>query len=159
MARAKKPTNLKIIQGTHRPDRANPNEPDPEILSDIPEPPAGLSDEIKAAWRMFAEQLQMIGVLAKTDLAALEAAASCYVEWKNARDFIAQHGVAYEEKSVDKNGDVVVLGWKKYPQTTALHAAENRLRLWLNQFGMTPASRANVSATPGKNESSPWDAF
>lgn len=50
MPNHRKPKGAKILQGTFRKDRANPNEPDPLPLDEIPKPPKDLPKSGKDEW-------------------------------------------------------------------------------------------------------------
>lgn len=159
MANPRTPTALKVIRGTDQPCRRNDNEPQIAALRNIPDPPRNLPKEAKKAWRELGQKLADAGVIVDVDLQAFEALVSCWVEWKHCRDFCFEHGYAYEKFGLDKDGEMVSFGWKQYPQATHLNTAETRLRQWLNQFGMTPASRAGIAAARSGEQSSPWDSF
>src|SRR5919107_1437982 len=83
MGNPRKPTALKELQGTFRPDRANPAEPRPD--RSVPFPPERLSDQAKAAWRELAEIADGLGVLTEGDPVALEAMAGALADLRDAR--------------------------------------------------------------------------
>ena len=67
--RKKLPTNLKILKGTQRADRVNPNEPMPD--PNIPEAPDFLSKDALIEWGRITAQLFKLGLLTDIDMAAL----------------------------------------------------------------------------------------
>jgi len=69
MSRHKDPTALKVIKGTFRQDRAQPNEPTPEV--GIPPAPAHLAGDALAEWQRVTPLLEACNMLAKIDLAIL----------------------------------------------------------------------------------------
>jgi P27 family predicted phage terminase small subunit len=162
MPNPKTPTALKIVRGTDQPCRRNENEPQVVALRDIPKPPRDLPAAGKKAWVELAQKLVDSGVMTDVDLMAFGALVSCYVEWKTCRDFCFKNGYVFEEKQVievDGEPQVITTGWRRYPQAVNLNAAEVRLKQWLNQFGMTPSSRAGIAAARSGEQSSPWDNF
>jgi len=58
-----KPTQLKVLGGTLRTDRANRNEPKPK--RSIPRCPSHLSDEAKREWHRVAGDLADLGLLCR----------------------------------------------------------------------------------------------
>ena len=65
----KKPTSLKLIQGTFRSDRALAHEVKPDTV--IPPVPAHLTDEAKVEWGRISQELYQLGLLSNIDRAAL----------------------------------------------------------------------------------------
>jgi len=72
MGRINKPTKLKILKGTYRHYRENPNEPMPE--NPLGEPPISLTDVQQEAWHEIAELIPD-GVLTEADRIIVEIAA------------------------------------------------------------------------------------
>lgn len=72
--RRPKPTALKVVQGTFRPDRANKAEPRP--ARNVPKPPEWISREGKLEWKRVAPELGALGLLTGPDRAAF----ACYCE-------------------------------------------------------------------------------
>ena len=63
--RKPKPTALKLIQGTYRPDRANPNEPKPKAA--IPPCPKFLQGDARKQYRKTAKKLLKIELMPEFD--------------------------------------------------------------------------------------------
>jgi len=70
--RPRKPTNLKILQGTARPDRINPNEPKPAKPIGK-KAPAYFDAELEKIWKEFVSNAPE-GVLGNCDAFLVEAA-------------------------------------------------------------------------------------
>ncbi|MFK5282759.1 P27 family phage terminase small subunit, partial [Lacticaseibacillus paracasei] len=68
MPNPRKPLQLKIVQGTTRSDRDNPDQPEPEIV--IPDPPHHLSKHAREEWNRMAPILFDMGLIAESDRAA-----------------------------------------------------------------------------------------
>lgn len=120
---ARKPTALKILQGTdaHHPERRNPAEPHPAVGA---KPPPWLprNGPARSAWRRLAPVLTATRVLTVADAEALALACLALADFLEAR--------------ADANG------WRR------ADAAWERYSGMLVQFGMTPSSRVRVSAVP-----------
>ena len=116
-----KPTAMKILQGTARPDRMNPDEPTPE-LGAVPPPWLPSEGPARAAWDRLAPGLVRAGILTKIDGEALGLACLALEEFLAAREDAA--------------------GWRR------ADAAWKRYAVILREFGLTPSSRTRVHAVP-----------
>src|SRR5512145_2173178 len=67
--REPKLTNLKLIQGTYRPDRAHPSEPKPRAT--VPPCPKFLQGEARKLYQKTAKRLARIGLMTELDDMAL----------------------------------------------------------------------------------------
>lgn len=81
--RKPKPTKLKVIQGTFRKDRANPDEPNPKTK--IPSPPDFLNADALQEWGRMSEKLYQLGMLAEIDRGIFAAYCDSYGEWAVAK--------------------------------------------------------------------------
>jgi P27 family predicted phage terminase small subunit len=150
MPNPRKPTNMKVIEGTFRTDRANPDEPRPAV--EIPSCPAQLSAGAKREWYRIAALLEEMGLVAKVNRASLAAYCSLYARWIKAESEIAAEGEIYkvitgEKRAVD--GTVTVFySYKKSPWVDIALKCAVEMRHFANEFGLTPASQSKVSAKP-----------
>ena len=69
MARPTKPTILKLVTGTAKPGRLNPDEPQPDIQ--IPTAPHHLSKYAREEWNRIAPILEDMGLVSESDRSAL----------------------------------------------------------------------------------------
>ena len=120
---ARKPTALKMLHGTNRADRANPAEPQPAVGAKSP-PWLPKNGAARSAWNRLAPILSDLRVLTVADAEALGLACEALAEYLAARR--------------DPNG------WRR------ADSAWKRYLAALRDFGLTPASRPKVSATPAK---------
>ena len=67
--RKKLPTNIHMLKGTFRADRANPNEPTPD--PHVPDAPDHLSTDALIEWERISHQLSKLGLITEIDMAAL----------------------------------------------------------------------------------------
>lgn len=140
MTRPRKPTNLKILQGTYRPDRANPNEPKPDIC--IPDAPEFLSDRALQEWQRIAPALAEMGLLSQLDKMALAAYCSAVARLWQAEEQLKIEGVTV----TNERGRRI-----KNPLVDVANAASKQISLFASQFGMSPSTRSGVSVkTPEK---------
>jgi len=149
MANPKKPTNLKIIQGTFRKDRATPNEPKPNI--NIPSPPDHLSKEALIEWDRITPILYNLGLLSDLDMVALAAYCQAYGRWTQAEMELKGSGIIIKTQ----NGNVI-----QNPLVGIANQAMIQTHKFLVEFGLTPASRSKVSANKQDDKKAdPWGAF
>ncbi|NUO63940.1 MAG: P27 family phage terminase small subunit [Gemmatimonadaceae bacterium] len=115
MANPRKPRAFKLLQGTDRKDRRQP-EPEFPTLDDAPPPAWLLNDDARAEWNRLVGLLVPTRVLTEADITALGHLCNLH-------------------------GECLRL----YRASIAPHAATlTQLRLYLAEFGMTPASRGRA---------------
>jgi phage terminase small subunit len=146
----RKPTALKILQGTARRDRLNPNEP---------KPPAGvvvkpsLSARAAEVWDRLAPVCLAMGTLTPADtqpfgkLCELEVTAVWASSQKDAPGF------APFVVSQDFNGADIV---KIHAAIKLERETATALRPYYEYFGMTPSSRARISVPKVEEPVSKW---
>jgi phage terminase small subunit len=133
VGRPRKPTALKELEGTARPDRANPSEPTGDPIT-IGPPPAGASPEVATAWQTFAPMINEMKICLRGDVPAFLELCEA---WAHVRKTFQDH----EAKPADKTG------------------AQKNLLLWLTQFGLTPSARARVSQMAKSERADPLAKF
>ena len=120
---APKPSALKLLHGTWRPDRANPAEPVPASIGADPPPWLPTRGPARGAWDRLSAELAAMRVLTPADAEAL--ALGCMA--------LAEYLAARRRPSVSwRRADAA---WKRYAAT-------------LREFGLTPSSRTRVAAVP-----------
>ncbi|MGP6090072.1 phage terminase small subunit P27 family [Antarctobacter jejuensis] len=141
--RKPKPSGLKLVTGTERADRANPDEPRPQ--SDCPEPPDHLKAEARAEWDRVCGQLCALGILSQIDRAALAAYCQAYGRWVQAESAVDQmahrdavtHGLMIRTQGGNAIQNPLV--------GTANKAMADMMR-YAAEFGMTPSARTRIRA-------------
>lgn len=134
--RPRKPTAIKILDGTFREDRHG-DEPKIEALTSLPKPPSSLGKEGKRRWKTEGEQLLAKGILSVTDLPALEVYCAAWDEVQHCADVLSKQG----EYSMRDNGTMAA-----HPAIRRKGEALDRIRAYQREFGMTPSSRTGVKA-------------
>ncbi len=140
-ARNNKPKALHLVQGTARAGRINDNEPEPAVVEDL-KPPTGLDRYGKEAWKRNAPVLQRLGLLTEADVDALMAYCMAYSRWRRAN--IALRSV--KPDAADEYRKVAV----------TVEKAEQSMRLFAGEFGMTPSSRSRLQVDTGE-KSDPFE--
>ena len=123
MPNPRKPTRLKVLQGTDRPDRTNPNEPTYEPTSGLEAPDWLNGVEAIRVWDELIALLEGSRVMTSADRLALATLCNMQAD--------------------------VIDAWKGRSKPTA--AETTQLRLYYETFGLTPASRSKVSKAGDKD--------
>ncbi len=138
--RGKKPTNLKVLQGTYRADRDGDLKDQLQFPSYVPNAPDHLSKEGLVEWGRISTILYEAGLLTKIDRAALAAYCQSYGRWVEAEYHLKDTGLVIQTT----NGNVI-----QNPLVGISNQAMEHMRKFLTEFGMTPASRAKVPKPKG----------
>ena len=146
MGRKKKPTKLKVIEGTFRKDRSSESEPFPDVC--IPLPPDHLTDTAKKEWERISRELYSLGLLSEIDMAALAGYCQVYGRWADAEAQLKEGSILVKTNS----GNII-----QSPLVGIANTALKLMHKLLAEFGMTPASRAKVvSNKQEKGVESKW---
>ena len=139
--RKPKPTQMKVVQGTFRKDRANPNEAKPK--KQLPPCPDFLKGTARQEYFRIGRKLERIGVLTEVDDIALIGLCQSWAEYLEATEQASKTGMLVKSPS----------GYPIFnPYVTLANQALKRVKSFLTEFGMTPSSRSRVMASPGENE-------
>lgn len=148
----RKPTQMKVLEGTFRADRANKNEPTPKLVKIPPAPTIKLNAWGMEEWKRVTVQLIECGVLAATDISQLSALCYEFGEFVECGIKITEvHEVdddpALDEMTAEQRIEMMqikYLAGKNLEKLRKEHLeAYSKLA---QQFGLTPASRAKVSS-------------
>lgn len=152
-----KPTRLKEIAGNPGKRPLNSREPKPE--AGAPGMPSWLSTEAKAEWRRIVPALEQLGLVTKVDRTALAAYCQAHAELADATKLLDKEGRVVEEPIVQRcreMGETVesVIGFKKklHPAVRLQRDAFARVKAFLGEFGLTPASRTRVIGKAGEGD-------
>ncbi|HJZ06319.1 MAG TPA: phage terminase small subunit P27 family [Patescibacteria group bacterium] len=147
--RKRKPTQFHVINGTDRPCRRNENEPIPEIDSEIPLPPAHLTDHAKVEWLRMSKVLYNNGLLTQLDYAEFEIYCQAWGVLREADELMKKTFISMKTSDgtsiktglimVTKNGNVI-----NSPFLNIANTARRDCHKFLSEFGMTPSSRTKT---------------
>ena len=131
------PTKLKLVRGTLRSDRRNPQEA--SLRASLPTCPRALSQAAKREWRRVAHELVEAGLLTRVDRAGLAAYCAAWSRWIEAEEALRKYGTIIKSQS-------------GYPMVSPYFSVASKsleqMRLLLGEFDMTPSSRSRVNAQP-----------
>ena len=129
------PTAIKELEGNPGKRPLNDREPKPQKKA--PACPKWLEPEAKKEWRRLAKNLEQIGVLTEVDMAAFASYCQAYARWKEAEEFITQHGNIVRTPSGY---------WQQVPQVSIAQTYLKIMNKIAEQFGLTPSSRSRIIA-------------
>ncbi len=150
--RKPKPSGLKLVTGTDRADRANPDEPQPQPAR--PEPPGHLNAEARAEWDRICVRLCALGILSQIDRAALAAYCQAYGRWvqaEGALDLMAARDTVTHGLMIKTQGGNAI---QKPLVGTANKAMADMMR-YAAEFDMTPSARTRIRAEGATAASDP----
>lgn len=133
--RKPKPTALKELEGNPGGRPLNKKEPKPNRKA--PRCPSWLEEEAKREWKRMGKILEQMGILTEMDMTAFAGYCQAYARWKEAEEFITQHGTMIRTP----NGYL-----QQVPQVSI---AQTNLKIMLKfceQFGLTPSARSRIIA-------------
>jgi|HubBroStandDraft_6_1064221.scaffolds.fasta_scaffold288600_2 P27 family predicted phage terminase small subunit len=144
--RRPKPTQLKILEGNrgHRRIVGDDFQPEPGV----PEMPKGLSRAARREFRFMSRVLLDRGLLTIVDGKALAAYCQAYAFAEVALRDIEKHGQPVNVLALDKKtGKPVVKCRVRNPAIGTYRQMSRLMKLFLTEFGLTPASRRNLKAS------------
>ena len=107
-----------------------------------PTPPKGtircpnwLEAEAKKEWKRLAPSLEAMGVLTTADITAFAGYCQAYARWREAEEFISQHGSIFQTPS----GYV-----QQVPQVSIAQQNLKIMQSFCSEFGLTPATRSRI---------------
>ena len=125
--RKPKPTAMKVLEGNPGKRSLNTGEPKPEKKA--PRCPAWLEEHL--------------GILTEIDMAAFAGYCQAYARWKEAEEFITQHGTIVKTPSGY---------WQQVPQVSIAQTYLKIMNKFCEQFGLTPSARSRITSDMGEDK-------
>lgn len=138
--RKPKPTALKILEGNPGKRPLNKGEVCPTGAAVCPD---WLEDEAKAEWERMSKALEDMGMLTSMDMVAFAGYCQAYARWKEAEEFLTQHGSIVRTP----NGYL-----QQVPQVSIAQTNLKIVLKFCEQFGLTPSSRSRIVADKSTDE-------
>ena len=137
-----KPTQLKLLTGTTRDHRLNPNEPQPDVV--CPQAPEHLTKAARVEWDRIVVELMALQLVSNLDRGALGAYCQAYGRWSAAETALARmagrdtvtEGLIVKTKS----GNLI-----QNPLVGAANKAMADMVRYAAEFGLTPSARSRVA--------------
>jgi P27 family predicted phage terminase small subunit len=150
VGRPNKPTNLKLITGNPGKRPLNLTEVRPPLKE--PKCPAHLNADAKKFWKVMVPELLENGLLTGLDGAALALCCQAYGRWVEAERAIRAAKAKARAEGKPEDTGLIVKTPKGYPIHSPFLAIANKameqVYQYLGMFGMSPASRSRVTASP-----------
>ena len=159
----RKPTKIKLLEGTYREDRHGKLEDEPNPETEIPDIPKTLNGEAKKEWLRITPLLEELGMISKINMSSLANYCKLWGRWLKAEKMIDKEGevimVVFDQRrgkmgspKDDKPGDEIPMkiycSAKKNPWVDISLKCVQECRKLATEFGLTPASISKVTATP-----------
>ena len=153
--RRPKPTTLKILAGN--PGRRSLPRNEPRPAAGIPACPAWLSAAAKAEWKRIVPELDSMNLLTLADRAALAAYCQAWAELEHATKVLNKEGRVIKCEIVNREGDVTGSVKKLHPANRLQRDGFARVKQFLIEFGLSPASRTKVAGAKQPEEADPLE--
>ena len=134
------PTAMKVLEGDRGKGRRPLNDHEPVPPAGGVKCPTWLMPEAKKEWKRLAASLEAMGVLTMADLTAFAGYCQAYARWREAEEFITQHGSIFKTPS----GYV-----QQVPQVSIAQTNMKIMLRFCEQFGLTPSARSRIIAGEG----------
>ena len=134
--RGRKPTPTAIKELEGNPGKRPLNKSEPKPTKKAPACPKWLEPEAKKEWRRLAKQMEQLGILTEVDMAAFAGYCQAYARWKEAEEFITQHGTIVKTPSGY---------WQQVPQVSIAQTYLKIMNKFAEQFGLPRPPEAGSS--------------
>lgn len=151
MGRPRKPDHLKIVAGTDQPSRMNRRMP--IATKALPSPPEYLTERAAEWFQRVLGILDRMGIASADYVDMLAIGAETFDEIRDCATVVEDCGRTYFVTTA--TCDRVP---RPRPEVAMRNEAFRRLRVILNEFGLSPASVAKVSVAPDDTDN-PWAEF
>lgn len=146
--RPRKPTHLKLLEGTFRKDRANSREPKP--ARGTPTCPEWLGTAAKAEWRRIIPELRAMGILNRADRATIAAYCQAWSRWQECEAVIDAQGMTF----MTEKGYVC-----QRPEVTLAAKFSKLCKEYGAALGLNPQARSTVKVPEQKPADDKTGAF
>lgn len=141
------PAALKLLKG-NRGKRAI-NKLEPKYEEGVPPKPENMDEYASAKWGEIIKGMKDARTLTVMDGGVIEAACSCYSQWRQADDFLKKKkSECYTTKRV--GGGTMR---RPYPEVAVRARARREFVSYCAELGITTVSRARVKSIPNKETS------
>jgi len=143
------PTAIRITQGrSHSPLPLNEPKPQRVGVGQLPPAPSSLEGPAADTWYEYGNKAIRDGVLADTDLMALESLCLTRGRMLMLEDDVYEHGHMEEVERVNKEGEVIARKRQVRPEVKLLKETVAEFDRKMREFGWTPAARTRVQVIP-----------
>jgi P27 family predicted phage terminase small subunit len=146
-----KPNEIKEAQGTLRPCRVKKDLIQPTIeLSN--EPPQELNEWGQSLYKQIMDEYSKIGLVSRLDTGSLLMLCNEFGTYCEADDIVKFKGLEVEEEVYSAKGELTGTKTIANPMLKVRNDAFKNYKTLCTEFGLTPSSRATLSAPPPKDD-------
>jgi len=121
--------------------------------------PGDLSELAHAEWNLVLPDLDLLGVLAKTDGALLAGYCQVRAQWKIAYADVEKNGQLCKEPIRSRRGEVVGHKLKVNPSFLNWIELDKAKQRYETEFGLTPSARTRLRIKPPPQEPDPLETY
>ena len=155
----RKPTELKILEGTYRKDTEPINKAEPEHVHGV-EPPEYLNEHAKKEWNRIVPEMEKVGLLTKVDLGTLGIALMNYglaIEMmESITSFVDENGIK-QKRTIQEY--ITGRSVQKTPELSTLFRSIQAYRGLITEFGLTPSARMKIEVPKQPDKSNPFENY
>jgi P27 family predicted phage terminase small subunit len=149
MARPRKPTATKILQGTFRKDRET-QDPTPREVDEVRAAPSHLGKHGKRLWRDLAGDMVELGMVTVLDWATLELCCSSYDQYLEAKDLVYKPVNKATGKPKGRTlGEYMEHG--NWQELRIMNQSFDRYMAAAKILGLSPTARKNIDIQKPKD--------
>jgi P27 family predicted phage terminase small subunit len=122
---------------------------EPKVARGLPPCPEHLKGLARKAWQFWSEELEVMNIACRPDAVMLEGACAAYQTFVRMHERIEEQGelVAKRERN-PTTGQMEVVDVRPHPGLAIRDRALALLRSFCSEFGLSPVSRARLTAEP-----------
>lgn len=135
--RPKIPTALRLLNGNRSRRPINDDEPKPEAVKAAIRCPSVLKKTARQEWRRVTKELSDMGILTVADRSPLMSYCQYYAKFEEA--WQKMQAADFEMVHATESGYQVTTPW-----WAIANRAEDKMRAFWQEFGLTPASRTRI---------------
>ena len=143
--RPRKPTAIKELQGTLEKSRLQKDELQGEFITSH-EAPEELNEWGIRLWNDLFKEYGKVNLITRLDLGSLLMMCNEFGTYCESDDLIKAQGLQVEVEVYNKNGEVVGTKTDVNPMLRVRDNAAKQYKMFCVEFGLTPVSRAKISA-------------
>lgn len=118
---------------------------------EAPEAPEFLSEKAQKAWVHVVDTLRVMNIMTRADVVAVSLLCEAYAEWMECSEVLARDGMFIS------TGDQGMV--RAHPALGQRDSANNKVRAWLTEYGMTAAARSKIRVAQPEQKDDPLAAY
>lgn len=141
--RPRKPTAIKMLQGTYRKDQEPVREPEYQKPSIHVKPPVFINKYAKMYWKEYIQELINIGVITMQDIPLYAMLAEAFGEWRMYSEML-KHNPDGSKRTLEEYFEQRNYVFGKMPEFVSYNAAYDKYLKLAAKFGLSPSDRSKI---------------